>query len=290
MLALVWATKQFRCYLHGRQFVARTDHAAWTYLRNFADQNSRLLRWSIKLSELDFGVQHRAGTKLTHVDALSRHVGTTVQGGSLNWKARRNNKRFYDRKSKTRHFDVNDLVYLFTPALKAGQTKKFQKFWSGPYKITRKISELNYEIVGQDDIHIIVHVNRLKKCYSRSLWKPTQNQKAQKKLPKQKTERQDSGESEEEEINVGPFPLMTADNPTAVIESTTPQNPALDTPDTDRRTLDTPSTSKEDLSYYPLDTPRSRRELQTTRTETPITRPRARNMLQDMTAAQFAQI
>ena len=83
MLVLVWATKQFRCYLHGRKFVARTDHAALTYLRNFADQNSRLLRWSIKLSKLDFVVQHRAGTKMAHVDALSRHVGTTVQGGTL---------------------------------------------------------------------------------------------------------------------------------------------------------------------------------------------------------------
>ena len=76
MLAMGWATKHFRCYLHGRKFVARTDHSALIYLRNFADQNSTLLRWSIKLSELDFMVEHRAGTKMAHVDALSRHVGT----------------------------------------------------------------------------------------------------------------------------------------------------------------------------------------------------------------------
>jgi hypothetical protein len=83
MLSLVWATMQFRCYLHGRKFVARTDHAALTYLRNFADQNSRWLRWSIKLSELDFVVQHRSGKKMAHIDALSRHVGAIVQGGAL---------------------------------------------------------------------------------------------------------------------------------------------------------------------------------------------------------------
>jgi transposase InsO family protein len=83
MLAMVWATKHFRCYLHGRKFVARTDNSALTYLRNFADQNSRLLRWSIKLSELHFTVEHRAGTKMAHVDALSRHVGTIAQGGTL---------------------------------------------------------------------------------------------------------------------------------------------------------------------------------------------------------------
>jgi hypothetical protein len=39
MLALVWATKQFRCYLFGKQFLVRTDHAALTYLRNLADNN-----------------------------------------------------------------------------------------------------------------------------------------------------------------------------------------------------------------------------------------------------------
>ena len=83
ILAFVWATKQFRCYLHGRKLKVRTDHSALTYLRNFADQNRRLLRWSIKLSELDFMVDHRAGTKMAHIDALSRHFGTTVQGGTL---------------------------------------------------------------------------------------------------------------------------------------------------------------------------------------------------------------
>ena len=49
-----------------------------TYLRNFAENNSRLLRWSLKLSELDFTVEHRAGTKIPHVDALSRHVGAVI--------------------------------------------------------------------------------------------------------------------------------------------------------------------------------------------------------------------
>jgi hypothetical protein len=34
------------------------------------------MRWSLRLSELDFIVEYRAGTKISHVDALSRHVGT----------------------------------------------------------------------------------------------------------------------------------------------------------------------------------------------------------------------
>ena len=61
MLALVWATKYFRCYTYGKQFLVRTDYSAFSYLRNFADHNSHLLRWSLKLSKLDFVVEHRAG-------------------------------------------------------------------------------------------------------------------------------------------------------------------------------------------------------------------------------------
>jgi hypothetical protein len=83
MLALVWATKYYRCYLFGTKFVARTDHSALTYLRNFADQNGRLLRWSLNLAELDFKVEHRPGMKIAHADALSKHVGTVTRDNSL---------------------------------------------------------------------------------------------------------------------------------------------------------------------------------------------------------------
>ena len=81
MLALVWATKQFRCYLFGKQFLARTDHFALTYLRNFADNNSRLMRWALRLSEFDFIIEHKPGTRIRHADALSRHVGVVLEDG-----------------------------------------------------------------------------------------------------------------------------------------------------------------------------------------------------------------
>jgi len=83
MLASVWAARYFRYYLYGKRFLVRTDHAALTYLQKFADHNSRLLRWSLKLSELDFVVKHRAGSKIGHVDALSRHVGAITNPDPL---------------------------------------------------------------------------------------------------------------------------------------------------------------------------------------------------------------
>jgi hypothetical protein len=38
----------------------------------------------LKLSELDFTVEHRAGSRIAHVDALSRHVGAVLHQSSLN--------------------------------------------------------------------------------------------------------------------------------------------------------------------------------------------------------------
>ena len=73
------ANKHFQYYLFGKQFLVRTDHSALKYLQNFPDQNSRLMRWSLKLSELDFVVEHRTGSKIGHVDAPSRHVGAILQ-------------------------------------------------------------------------------------------------------------------------------------------------------------------------------------------------------------------
>jgi hypothetical protein len=83
LLALTWATKHFRCYLLSKPFRVCTDHAALRYLRTFSDTNPRLMRWSLRLSEMDFTVQHRPGSKIPHVDSLSRCVQTVTSGHTI---------------------------------------------------------------------------------------------------------------------------------------------------------------------------------------------------------------
>ena len=83
MLALVWAIKYVRCYLYGRHFVVKTDHAELKYLNKFADSNPRLIRWSMNLAAHSFSVEHKPGKKIPHVDAFSRHVGTILQNQDL---------------------------------------------------------------------------------------------------------------------------------------------------------------------------------------------------------------
>jgi hypothetical protein len=41
-----------------------------------------------------------------------------------NRKSHVNNKRLYDRRAKPREFEVQNLVYLYNPALKSGLTRK----------------------------------------------------------------------------------------------------------------------------------------------------------------------
>ncbi|KAL5516359.1 hypothetical protein EMCRGX_G001657 [Ephydatia muelleri] len=71
MLALVWAIKHFRPYLYGRRFTVRTDHASLRWLQSFHEPEGQVARWLECLSEYDFEVVHRPGTKHTNADALS---------------------------------------------------------------------------------------------------------------------------------------------------------------------------------------------------------------------------
>jgi len=68
-----------------------------------------------------------------------------------NRKAHQNNKRLYDRRAKLRSFEAGDQVYLYNPAVKPGTSKKFHFPWSGPFEITAKISDLNYEILDHSN-------------------------------------------------------------------------------------------------------------------------------------------
>ena len=60
--------------MYRRKFTVYTDHRALKWLLNLQDPSSRLTQWAMKLSEYEYTVEHRPGTKMRHADALSRHV------------------------------------------------------------------------------------------------------------------------------------------------------------------------------------------------------------------------
>lgn len=64
------------------------------------------------------------------------------------------------------------MLYLCNPANKLGLTKKCYNPWHGPYCVTKKLSDLNYEITDPHGKRQVVHVNRLKKAYNSESWTP----------------------------------------------------------------------------------------------------------------------
>jgi hypothetical protein len=77
-LAVVWACRLLRHHLVSRYFVIRTDHASlqWLLTGTSGSENARLTRWRLRLSDLNFSVQHRAGATNHAADALSRLTTT----------------------------------------------------------------------------------------------------------------------------------------------------------------------------------------------------------------------
>jgi hypothetical protein len=60
-----------------------------------------------------------------------------------NRKSHDTNKRYYDQRAKERQFRTGEIVYLFNPARKPGQSSKVFFALQGPYKVTPRLSKLN---------------------------------------------------------------------------------------------------------------------------------------------------
>jgi len=121
-----------------------------------------------------------------------------------NRKSHLNNKRLYDRKAKPREFEAQDLVYLHNRALKPGLTRKFAKPWIGACQITKKISELNYEIVDLKGKRQVVHINRPKKSFNPELWNPKPRQKPERNAPRGLAKPQNANGNSQGDFKIGP--------------------------------------------------------------------------------------
>ena len=79
LLGVVEACKHFRPYLWGRHFRVITDHSALRWLHTMKESvsggvSSRLTRWTLRLQEHDYTVEHKPGKKHCDADGISRLV------------------------------------------------------------------------------------------------------------------------------------------------------------------------------------------------------------------------
>jgi len=65
-------------------------------------------------------------------------------------------------------YNVGDKVWLYTPHLGKGKSRKFHPRWSGPYVVKKRMLPVNYVLVDErDGEERLVHVSRLKKFIDR---------------------------------------------------------------------------------------------------------------------------
>lgn len=73
LLAIVSSLQKFRLYLLGSPFKIITDCNAVRYALTKKDIIPRIARWVLSTQEFSFEIFHREGTRMQHVDALSRN-------------------------------------------------------------------------------------------------------------------------------------------------------------------------------------------------------------------------
>lgn len=72
-LAIVFSLEKLRPFLIGRPFKLITDCQALLCINTRTSKNPQMARWLTLLQDFQFTVEHRAGTRMAHVDALSRN-------------------------------------------------------------------------------------------------------------------------------------------------------------------------------------------------------------------------
>ncbi|GFV92075.1 transposon Ty3-I Gag-Pol polyprotein [Trichonephila clavipes] len=71
VLAVVEVLKKFRIYVLVTTFKIITDCDALVKTLSKKEFNPRVARWALYLQEFNYTIEHRTGSKMAHVDALS---------------------------------------------------------------------------------------------------------------------------------------------------------------------------------------------------------------------------
>lgn len=83
-LAVVYAVKRFHVYLAGIRFKILTDCDSFRLTLSKQNVNPHISRWALFLQSYDYTTEHRPGSKMSHVDALSRcHAILVLEGNTF---------------------------------------------------------------------------------------------------------------------------------------------------------------------------------------------------------------
>ena len=104
-------------------------------------------------------------------------------------------KADYDKKRRETNYSKDDLVLVYKPFRKVGKSDKLLHRWLGPYKIIRRISDLNYEVQKlrtRSNTTDTVHVTNLKPFNP-----PSENNFTREPYPKRHRENDDAKQTDD---------------------------------------------------------------------------------------------
>ncbi|UYV61874.1 hypothetical protein LAZ67_1006915 [Cordylochernes scorpioides] len=109
-----------------------------------------------------------AETRTINREIVTRAEETRQLARLHTLRAQEGNKRLYDAKHREVSYQPGDKVWIFIPVRKIGISEKLIKRYFGPYRVTRRISDVTYEVESLDTTNRrrkpkeIVHVVRMK--------------------------------------------------------------------------------------------------------------------------------
>jgi transposase InsO family protein len=174
----------------------------------------------------------------------------------------------YAARTEIKEYQPGDLVWLFTPAVKPGLSRKLVNPWIGPFRITARIGPVNYSLMVPGKRRMLeqrVHVQRLKPFVARSLrpWDAPVMEEPDSFAIEQEPEIVEIFEKDEEEIysdsvdNNGNVRLppdahgQGADQPMAPEDRLSPSPVASQAPGAS--TVSAPSTTDNDVNMEIID-------------------------------------
>ncbi|XP_071833748.1 uncharacterized protein [Apostichopus japonicus] len=142
---------------HADQYDEKTDNLA----QQLYEQRKEIQDLTTKVSAMSTQLSTQQISPLDKVTCqiCSREGHTALQCYSVQSILDRNHNQFH----------VGDTVYLYTPTIKPGQTKKLAKPWKGPYYIVELPSKIHVRLRRPDNKAVpgLIHVNRIKQAVVR---------------------------------------------------------------------------------------------------------------------------
>jgi len=120
-------------------------------------------------------------------------------------KSHATNKQYYYKRAKERNFQLGNIVYLYNPTRKPGQSSKFFSVWQEPYRVVARLSKLNYGLGNQQCKEFVVHLNRMQRGFLQGIWKAKSRERCYRK---QRTRLLEKEEDEPAVLTPGPMSIL----------------------------------------------------------------------------------